>query len=317
MTGNKFQISRMRFLKAALISLTVWYSVGCEKPPPTETDPDIPDTNTGPRLSYGDTLFFPSNTTNNFLIDPVSKPAAPGYFKSIPEGLMMDTTNGSINISQSESGLRYKVYYVAMNGVRLDSVKLVLSGIDYQDSIYEIAQSPILYDTAFPVYNARPEVQLPCPDDDDDNGNGTDDDWGCVFDETDLNNDGNDDIPGVIQEKLLVDPKKGFIDVEASFRAGLFGSDPGNGLYKDLTIYYRLLDGSNKALNRITVRIYHFRTRADIPQELLEEIQTRRGLTNQINSRGRPGGFTAGANGRDFFFEDRPKRPPMIIIVSQ
>ena len=166
--------------------------------------------------------------------------------------------------------------------------KLVISGIDYRDGIYEIARTPNAYDTAFAIYNARPDLVLPCGDDDEDgDGDLDDDDNQCVFDETDLDDDGNDDIPGVIQDKLLVDIKKGTIDLEASFQAGIFGSsDPANGISKDFTFYYRLQDASNRALNKITVRIYHFKRRSDIPQTLLDTLNIRNQIATAVNSRG-------------------------------
>jgi hypothetical protein len=287
------------------------------------------------RLSYGDTLFYLKPQPTNYTILPVSQPAVAGTFKSIPSGLVLDSITGRINITQSETGLRYKIYYVAANGMAVDSVKLVISGIDYRDAIYEIARTPVAYDTAFPVYNARPELVLPCGDDDeDDDGDLDDDDNLCVFDETDLDGDGNDDIAGVIQDKLLVDIKKGTIDVEASFHAGIFGSsDPANGISKDFTFYYRLQDASNRALNKITVRVYHFRKISDIPQSLLDTLNWRNQVSAAVNSRaysGRAGGqvtqagnsspvpgFTGSRIANLELYAERPKRPPLIIIVSQ
>jgi hypothetical protein len=290
------------------------------------------------RLSYGDTVFYLKKQPGNYMIMPVAKPTGTGYFKAIPKGLVLDTVSGLINVTQSETGLRYKVYYVSPSGILIDSIKIVISGIDYKDAIYEIASTPNVYDTAFPVYNAKPVPPLPCGDDDeDDDGDVDDDDNTCVFDETDLDDDGNDDIPGVIQDKLLVDIKKGTIDVEASFHAGIFGSsNPANGVNKNFTFYYRLQDASSRALNRITVRVYHFRTRADIPQTLLDTISMRNNIAQHVNSRtgdsqnGNPaprsslhtregsGGIVTTTGLFSFFeYESRPKRPPIIIIVSQ
>lgn len=294
--------------------------VSCQKEPaPTDPPPANRNTTTKPRLSYGDSLFFMRNQPGSYLIMPVSRPDTPGYFKSAPSGLVLDSVTGRINISQSETGTRFKVYYLSPTRQVLDSVKLVISGIDYRDSIYEIASTENVYDTAFPIYNARPELRLPCSDDDDD-----DDDSGCVFDETDIDGDGNDDIAGVIQDKLLVDKKKGTIDAEASFHAGVFGpGNPANGANRDFTFYYRLTDQSNRALNRITVRLYHFKKRSDIPQWLLNELNQRRQLAAMVNSR--MAGVTAMATARtentayyyDYQTLYRPKRPPLIIIVSQ
>ena len=269
------------------------------------------------RLSYGDSLFFLKNNASIYNILPVSRPAVTGKFKAFPVGLLLDSITGNINISQSETGVRYKIYYLSNDNIPVDSVRLVVSGIDYRDSIVEIAATPIWYDTAFPIYNARPELPLPCNDDDDD-------DDGCIFDETDLDDDGDDDINGVNQDKLLVDEKRGFIDVEASFRAGIFGSQtPANGLSKDFTFYYRLSDPSNRALNKITVRVYHYRKRADIPQALMDTLNERKNILAAANNRiaGRiiqDGATTGGGTFEQLVrYISKARRPPIIIIVSQ
>lgn len=303
----------------------------CKKSDPDPSPPD--DT----PLAYSDTLFFLKNQTGEYLVSPVSRPTAPGYFTANPIGLALDSLTGEINISQSETGLRYKVYYYNNSNEVVDSTKLVISGIEYADGIYELPATPRA-DTAFPVYNARPELTVPCPpgddddddDDDDDGGDDDDDDDDgspCVFDETDLNGDGNDDIAGVIQEKLLVNRRNGTIDLEASFEAGIFGStNPANGVSKDFTLYYRLNDLSNRALNNITVRIYHFKKRSDIPQEILNELETRRAISAEVNSNitleqfGSSVGTTiisSNSVASVLQLKPKPKRPPMIIIVSQ
>jgi hypothetical protein len=279
-----------------------------------ENNPDrAPQSAISPRLSYGDSIFYLKNQPGNYTVLPVSKPAITGYFKSIPIGLNLDSVTGRVNVTQSVTGLRYKVYYLATaTNLPIDSVKIVISGIDYADGIYEIAKTPNAYDTSFPIYNARPSLLLPCGDDDEDGDGDTDDDDNqCVFDETDLNDDGNDDIAGVNQDKLLVDIKKGTIDLEASFHAGVFGgsSNPANGYTKDFTFYYRLADQSARALQQITVRLYHYKKRSDIPQWLLNELGTRGNYVNAINARP----FGSQDQNR---LEYRPKRPPMIVVVS-
>lgn len=267
-----------------------------------------PSSSNSSRLSYGDSVFYLKNQPGNYLILPVSIPAGQGYFSANPWGLVIDSTTGRINVTQSETGLRYKVYFFNTAGQVQDSTKIVISGIDYIDSIYRI-QATNVYDTAFPLYNAKTNPPLPCSDDDDDDDGDGDDDDGCIFDETDLDDDGNDDIPGVIQEKLLVDTKKGTIDVEASYHAGVFGSNPVNGATKDFTFYYRINDASNRALNKITVRLYHFNTVNDIPQWLLDELNKRKNISTQVNSR-------PSNTSRTESYEFGPKRPPIIVIVS-
>lgn len=291
--------------RAAWLIVLVMFINACQK---INSNPDAgnPATQqqTG-KLSYGDTLFYNHQLTADKFAPVVSRPIETTVYKAIPGGLSIDSVTGRINISKSESGLRYKVFAVNQQGLAIDSVKLVISGIDYADGIYDLGATPDTYDTAFPIYNARPELLLPCPDDDDD----VEEDQRCEFDETDLDNDGNDDIPGVIQDKLLVNPKTGTIDLEASFRAGLFGSGtPANGTRKDLLMYYRLADASNKALQKIQLQIHYFRTVNDIPQQLLNELNNRRNQAAEVNGR-----LTGTMEFQSYL---KPKRPPILIIVG-
>jgi hypothetical protein len=264
------------------------------------------------RLSYGDSIIFKQGSNTNYTVLPVSAPAGAGYYRAIPAGLSIDSLTGRINPALSESGVRYKVYKIFNSGVRADSCRIIISGIDYEDGIYELASTPNNYDTAFPVYNALPTNLMPCSEDDDD------EDDGCTFDETDIDGDGNDDLPGVIQDKLMVNTKTGTLDLEASFHAGLFGSsNPGNGIKKDLTMYYRLNDASNRALHKIDLRIYHFNKRTDIPDSLIKFLNKRKNYTNNsVNARA-VGSQTSLTADVSYTLEARPKRPPVIIICSQ
>jgi hypothetical protein len=268
-------------------------------------NPDDDNQNTSAnRLSYGDTLFYNHNALSDKLVTVVSTPSATVKYKAIPGGLLLDSITGRINLSKSESGIRYKVFAVNAAGIAIDSVKLVISGIDYADGVYNINATPVAYDTAFPIYNARPALLLPCSDDDDD------DDSSCVFDETDLNNDGNDDIAGIIQDKLLVNTKTGTLDLEASFRAGLFGSSqPVNGTLKEFIMFYRLNDASNRALQKINLKIYYYQTESDIPLLLRNELNIRNNQAQNINARL--------INSAEFSTYERPKRPPILIIVGR
>jgi len=269
-----------------------------------------------PTFSYGAAVFFLKPSGASYTILPKVKPAVPGVFKSIPKGLALDSVTGRININRSLSGLKYKVYYTGPGSVLLDSTALVISGIDYADSIYVLNNTPDTYDTAFPVYNASKNLALPCGSGDDDNENL------CVFDETDLNNDGNDDIAGVNQQKLLVNEKTGTIDVEGSFHAGIFGSsNPANGTRKDLKFYYRLNDASGRALNNITVRVIYYNRRSAVPASLIRQINERKMVDQRVNLSPLPG-FTMlnieeSRYVMDFASYTKPRRPPIIVIIGQ
>lgn len=301
---------------AAVAAVAVWVSA-CQKvmPVPRFTLSGNVKTLTlqQERLSYGNNLFWINNPQP--LILPISKPKGSGFFKAIPQGLAIDSLSGAINIPQSLTGIRFKVFMLNPLGTPLDSTFVIIGGIDYADSIYDVDATPNVYDTAFAIYNANPALALPCSDSDDDNQ------LACRFDETDTDGDGDDDVDGVSQEKLLVDEKRGFIDVEASYRAGIFGNNPVNGTTRDFKMYYRITDGSNRAINAIDLRVYYYKKRSDIPQYLLDELQNRKRIGNRVrlepslqNNNRR---INASVLTVDFEVYAKPKRPPLIIIVGQ
>lgn len=305
-----------------LLVVIACYLTACQKVVDDTTDTNNPpQSGNATRLSYGDTVFYLRATANANLLNPVTKPAGNGYFLSVPKGLSLDSATGRINFALSETGIRYKIYFIPQNSnAATDSVRLVISGVDYEDKVYTMDATPNAYDTAFPIYNAISGLALPClPDDDDD-------DDGCMFDETDLNNDGNDDIAGVIQSKLLVDRAMGTLDLEASFNAGIFGgSNPANGTEGRFTMYYRLNDASNRALNKITVRIIYYERRSQIPQNLLNEIGIRKSSRILGKTIVTPNVVTANPNRGNIrkltsldvirLEASREKRPPMIILT--
>ncbi|MCU0373869.1 MAG: hypothetical protein MUF24_01055 [Chitinophagaceae bacterium] len=302
------------FTTVVFIALSI---AACQKVMPVPRFTQLTNTKTltleQQRLSYGNNLFWVNHPQPE--VSPISRPKGSGYFKAIPQGLAIDSLSGTISIPQSLTGIRFKVFLLNPLGTPLDSTFVVIGGIDYADSIYEVDATPLVYDTAFPIYNANPALALPCSDSDDDNQ------LACRFDETDIDGDGDNDIDGVNQEKLLVDEKRGFIDVEASYRSGIFGSNPVNGTTRDFKMYYRITDGSNRAINAIDLRVYYYKKRSDIPQYLLDELQNRKRIGNRVslepslqNNNRR---INASVLTVDFEVYAKPKRPPLIIIVGQ
>lgn len=264
------------------------------------------------RLFYGDTIFYPTGITRNYFINIRGTPPVPGYFKAIPLGLALDSATGRINVNRSESGIRYKVFFVARStGAFLDSNQIVIAGIGYTDGIYTLNEGESI---AYPVYNSNPSLPLPCDDDDDDEA--------CVFDETDLNNDGNDDIPGVNDFGFKVNEDNGQLDLGGSLGSGALGPDPQDGDNAEYEFYYRLNDLSNMSLQRIKVQLYFYNRAADVPQWLRDTINARRAQDTRVNARRPPappqrttvtGGEVSTSKVSELFA--RPKRPPIIIVT--
>jgi hypothetical protein len=253
------------------------------------------------------------------IVVPVNKPKREGTFKAIPEGLSLDPVTGAINVNESLSGMRYKVYYVAKNGRLVDSTPVVISGIDYEDAILTMSNGilPNSKDILSPIYNGDKSLKLPRKLITSASDN--------VFNETDLNNDGKEDLAGAVQETLVVNKKTGAINLKASIRAGLFGSaSPSNGSTKDVDLYYRINDKSKKKLNKISLRLYYFNTKEDVPASLLRILEERKRTQSRViadaplssTSMLTEGDEDAGGLFDDLDAAGKKMRPPMLIIIG-
>jgi hypothetical protein len=277
------------------------------------TDTLIGDTSVFDTLSYGDTIYSASVTGTERRIYPVVRPAKPGYFMASLPGLDIDSITGRINISKSESGLRYEVFYVSAAKEFIASTTITISGVDYQDRIYDLSSGLPEDQYAAPIFNMTPGAPLPCTY----TGNGA----LCKFDETDINGDNIPDYIGANNSKLIIDTLTGIIDLKKSLAAGVFGPVPPgstpmflNGRKKDVTIYYRLGDGNTRTLKKITIRLVYYQSKALIPESMQLEINSR----NQRYLL-QPG--SAASTDDDlltlaYYYYSTPKRPPLIVLVS-
>ena len=275
-------------------------------------------------FTYPDSLFFIQEAPTN-LVSPDSTLA--GTYSSFPLGLSIHPTTGVIDVNASETGLKYEVSFVPTGTTDTCRTSVIISGINYLDSIYVLNQGDSL---AFPIYNADPTALLPCDDDDDGDDNGRwgyfgkntrsqdddddeddDDDDDCEFDDgaDDDDGDGTDDEPEagqeVIPQGVAINKADGSINLQQTLDNGIFGTTATNGDFRDFTIFYRLNDASNGALNSIEVRFYFFETAADVPQSIKDEITDREELILSSMARGDWNAKLLDRNGR----------PPYIVIV--
>ncbi|WP_127129682.1 hypothetical protein [Pseudoflavitalea rhizosphaerae] len=274
----------------AVISLTtvllIIIVVGCNKElvrdrltgslPETATARPVFNSNcTGP--DYGTALVCPKwkGPGNDYIISPLNNPGAGTYF-AMPQGLVIDSATGSINISKSETGARYLVGFVKEGSSDTCTKELVLSGITYVDSVYVLSENDTL---AIPYYNADPSATSVCDNSSDHPAPGNND---CEFDDGDDDDNGNGQAdeppPGqkANDQHVRVRTTNGVINLRQSLEEGAFGQNPQNGDSKDVTIYYRLSDCSNKALQKITVRLFYYEKASDIPQTLTADIRSKR-----------------------------------------
>ena len=201
---------------------------------------------------YSESILYLKPGTTDHIVYPILKKR--GTYSSFPFGLSLDEQTGAINVSKSETGLRYLVFFDGEDGCT-DSTSIVISGINYPDHYYHLAKGD---STAYPLYNATFTGALP----------------GSSFD--------------VSQEAsthgLQLVPATGTINLAASVRNGIFGAEPVNYSKKDIPITYRLNDASGKALNTITVRFYYFTTAKEIPDYLRALLAEREAAYNLMTA---------------------------------
>jgi hypothetical protein len=222
------------FLSCILIAIA---SFSCRK---SGQDPSGPY-----QLNYGDSILYLQPQSGDYIVYPTETRA--GEYEGFPEGIEIDDKTGAINVTKSETGLRYRITHTAPDGTQTTTT-IVLSGITFLDKFYRLSQNDSV---AFPVYNALASRTLPVA--------------GSVFDEG----------GGAHASGCDVQTVNGRINLAQSIRDGLFGNNPVNDDRRDIDIVYRLNDGSNKAVNKLRVRLYYYTSMAAVAPDLLETLQER------------------------------------------
>lgn len=215
-----------------------WLS--CDKPNNDGNGPSGPY-----MLSYGDSILYLKPQGGDYVVRPTE--VRPGSYEGFPEGIEIDDKTGEINVSKSETGLRYRITHTAPDGT-LTETMVVLSGITFTDKYYNLSQNDSI---ALPVYNALASRVLPVA--------------GSVFDEG----------GGAQASGCDVQTVNGRINLAKSVRDGLFGANPKNDDRRDIDIVYRLNDGSNKAANKLRVRLYYYTSMATVADDLKQTLKER------------------------------------------
>lgn len=201
---------------------------------------------------YGDTLVFPQPSAGDYIIQPVNNPG-PGKYFSWPVGMVLDQNTGAINLTQSQTGMRYIMGFVKSGSTDTCLSTLIIGGAAYYDSVYVFANGAT---TAAPYFEANPYLPSPCL-----NG-------GCTFDVT----------GSAAAQKVIVDKNTGVIDLQKTLNGtllglgGAFGLLPVNGQTITTTIYYKINYGSNNALQQIQVQLEYYDKKSLINSTLLNGI---------------------------------------------
>ncbi|MDN3689374.1 hypothetical protein [Cyclobacterium jeungdonense] len=258
-------------------------------------------------FSYPDTLFFISETPEK-LIEPVGVSGS-GVFSAHPEGLAIDPETGVINVNASETGLKYEVSFTQEE--TQCQFFLTIAGINYLDGIFVVDRGEGFIQ---PVFNGEQSALPPCDEDDDNDDDDLDEDDEDDDDDDDEECEFDEESPGgerLADQGLIIENATGTIDLQQTLQNNFFGAQPENGVQKDVTLYYRLNDGSMRALNSIGLKFFYYESMEDVPQTLIDEIQAKQ---DQILS-------TKPSSGNLRLNFDRPRsrrpRPPYLVVVSR
>ena len=237
-----------------IISCVCCILFSCKKETSSTPAPVTPITPIPPKVGsgiYGDSVFYVQNT-NDYFVSPVS--STQGSFVSFPVGLTIDQNTGIINVNKSETGLKYKISFIPAGSVDTVTSYIIISGINYRDKIYNLSTGDSI---AAPIYNANLNLAL-----------------------TGANNDVFDESGGCKNAGIIVGTSSGAINLAQTVRDQ--GID--TGATAQVNLGYRISDKSNKALNGLQVKIYFYRTAAEIPQYLTDLIIERQGTILTSNS---------------------------------
>ncbi len=198
------------------------------------------------------------------MLSPVNSPGSGQYF-AWPAGLVIDHNTGIIDLSKSQTGMKYAIGFVPAGTTDTCLSSLVLGGASYLDSVYVLVNGST---KALPYFDANPSLASNC----DGSGNGS----GCKF-----------DVNGIAAGlRVSVNNSSGEIDLKKTLEGngntgGAFGLTPFDGQTVTVPIYYQLKHGSNNAMQVINVQLMYFDSKASMQASLLSNLDLR--LFNALN----------------------------------
>lgn len=236
------------------------------------------------QVKYADSILYLKNQANDYIVLPVGAPA--GTYSAFPEGIEIDDNTGAINVTRSETGLRYRITYTSPEG-ETSSTLVVISGLQFEDKFYHLSLNDTI---ASPIYNNNPANAVPVN--------------GSIFD------DGN----GANTSGCSVRTNNGQIVLSQTVLNGLFGNPPTDDAKKEIDILYRLNDQSDKALNKIRVKLYYYSSMSTVAADLLQTLQDRQESGVFL----KPGnGIFPTAYPNYLARRTSKPRPPCVVVVGQ
>ena len=253
--------------------------------------PPVPVT----ELNYGDSILYLKNQADDYLVSPNT--TASGQYFAFPDGLNIDQNTGVINVTKSETGLRYRVSFVASGSTDSLQTVIVISGINFLDGFYKLTTADSILR---PLYNANTGAVVPGINN------------GSIF----------DDGSGCNSAGCNVNTGDGTINLAQTVRNGVFGATPSNNDRHEFDLNYRINDKSGESFNTIRVKLYYFDTITDVTQEVYDIISSREGAVFGVQPRAITfERFITSVNGITQTNKDSksvPKpRPPCIFILGR
>src|ERR1700759_1932889 len=143
-------------------------AISCKKENNSTINPPAPPTNVS--FGYGDSVFYLNPQVTDYVISPVKSQT--GEYIGFPDGIDIDTKTGEINVSKSETGLRYRITFIPDGTNDSVSTEIVISGINFLDGFYKLTTADSVLK---PLYNASVGNPIPGVN----NGTIFDDGSGC------------------------------------------------------------------------------------------------------------------------------------------
>jgi hypothetical protein len=221
--------------------------------------PQAPITGCAYDPNYGDSIIYPQPTNGqDYIVSPINNPG-PGKYMAWPAGMVIDSLTGAIDVTKSNTGERYAIGFIKSGTTDTCLTPLIIGGADYMDSVYVLADNAT---QAVPYFDANPYLASICSG----QGNGGN---SCSFDVT----------GSAAAQKVIVNSSTGVIDLQKTLNGtslpglgGAFGLLPTNGQTASATIYYKLNDASNLALQHIDVSFVYYDSKSNMTAGLLNSI---------------------------------------------
>ena len=241
-------------------------------------------------FTYGDSILYQKNLSTDYVVFPTQQEA--GTYSAFPDGIQIDEKTGAINVSKSETGLRYRIKFMPAGGGTEHSTTVLLSGINYLDAFYFLSRNDTV---AKPIYNGASQNIIPGTS----SGTAFDIGLGC-------NNEG-----------IAVSTADGKINLIQTIRNGFFGKYPDNGTRREFELKYKIDDNSKQAQNALKIKLYYFDTMNDLTPDLIQLLQDRQGTLLGMNTSLFPGEILSGAAGISGAEKAAKPRPPCIFIIGR